>query len=177
MDLFIFNAIHSLANQLNILDWFAIFLAKYLPYILIIALIIFFLREKSWKEKIFLAVFAGLTAILSRGLLTEIIRFIYDRPRPFEALGFMSLIPNGDPSFPSGHAALFFALALAVFKFDKLWGKWFLAAAFAISLARIFVGIHYPSDILGGFAIALISFLIIDRLIKKSYMQEQKTSS
>ena len=167
MDLIIFRAIHSLANQLDILDWFAIFLAKYLPYILVLVLIIFILREKSWKNKLFLVAFTGLVAVLSRGLLTEIIRFIYDRPRPFEMLGFTPLIPNGDPSFPSGHAALFFALALAVFKFDRVWGKWFLAAAFLVSLARIFVGVHYPSDILGGFAIALVSFSVIERLIKK----------
>lgn len=54
-------------------------------------------------------------------------------------------------SFPSDHAVLFFALATAVFLFDRKIG-WFLYvyAVFCISLPRIFLGIHYPSDILAG---------------------------
>jgi len=168
MDIIIFNAIHSLAGQLKFLDWIAVFLAKYLPYLLALGALIFILKQGLWKTKFFVFIFIALTTVLSRGILTETIRFLYQRQRPFEVLGFSPLVPNDDPSFPSGHAAMFFALALAMFKFNKRLGLWFLVLAFLVGLARIFAGIHWPSDIFGGFVIALVSFLVVVRLIKTS---------
>ena len=54
-------------------------------------------------------------------------------------------------SFPSDHAALFFALALAIFFVSRRVGIWALCYAFFIvSLPRIYMGFHYPTDILAG---------------------------
>ena len=83
---------------------------------------------------------------------------VFNRPRPFVELG--SSVIHGfysptDPSFPSNLAAVVFALAIAVWLMNKRMGTWLLAMAFVACFARIYVGIHFPSDILGGIAFAV----------------------
>lgn len=166
LDLVLFKFLHPLAGQFQLFDMAVIFLAKYLPYLLVMAVIFFVLRHKVWKEKILVFITVALSLILSRGILTEVIRFFYDRPRPFEALNFTPLFLDSNPSFPSGHAAFFFALAFAVFYFNRKWGSWFLIFAFVNSLARVISGVHWPSDILGGIGAALFSFGVVYILLK-----------
>ncbi|MBI5079056.1 phosphatase PAP2 family protein [Candidatus Wolfebacteria bacterium] len=166
MDFYIFQLINGLAGRLWSLDWFAVFFADYSGYFLILIVPILFLREKNWRKRIYFFSLAVLSLILSRGIITEIIRFFYERPRPFLTLGFQPLanhIQNG--SFPSGHASFFFALALSIFYFNKLWGWRFLAMATVISLARVFTGVHWPSDILAGAVIGLGSVFLIKRIL------------
>jgi undecaprenyl-diphosphatase len=167
MDIAIFNAIHSLAGQSGFSDGVGIFFATYLPYIMGIAAIVFIVKQKSWKERLWNFFFIFLTALVSRGLLTELIRFVWARPRPFVFLGFTPLVSESSVSFPSGHATFFFALAFAILYFNKKWGMWFLSLSLIVGLARIFVGVHWPSDILGGFIVAFLSFLAVRILLKK----------
>lgn len=168
MEVAIFQFLNGFAGRSDILDSAAVFFATYLPYLMVIAAIFFILKRGDNRQKVFTFVSTALTLILSRGLITEIIRFVYNRPRPFEVLGGPPLfIPDTHSSFPSGHAAFFFALALTLFYFDKKWGWWFLGLALLNGLARIFAGVHWPSDILGGLAVALVSYLITTQLLKR----------
>lgn len=167
MDLWLFDVIHSLAGQSGVMDWLGVFLAKYLAYLLAVAALVFIAKQSAWRERIWTFSFIFLTALLSRGIITEIIRFIWDRPRPFAALGFTSLISESGAAFPSGHAAFYFALAFAIFFFNKRWGIWFLGLSLLNGLARIFVGVHWPSDILAGVVIAYLSFLAVKELLKQ----------
>lgn len=165
MDLALFQFIRSF-NGTTIGDWLGVFFAQYLPYVIGIAFIIFIVRERTWKKKMWLVLTAALTALLSRGFFTTLIRFWYERPRPFEALGIEPLLIKNSPAFPSGHAAFFFALAWMVWRLNKKWGYWFMGAAALNGLARVFVGIHWVSDILGGFLVATLSFFIVERFLK-----------
>ena len=101
--------------------------------------------------------------ILSRFIFTEIIRYFYDRPRPFEVLSSVYQLIQHSPggSFPSGHAAFFFALATGVFFHRKWWGVLFYIAALAISLSRVAAGLHWPSDVLAGAVIGILSAWLV----------------
>jgi len=175
MDKFIFQIIHSLAGKFWPLDWFDIFLAEYLPYLMALVVIFLLIQEKDWRQRIYFFALTGLSVILARGIITEVIRFFYYRPRPFLALGFQSLLGNSDiaGSFPSGHAAAYFALALAVFYLDKKWGWRFLIAAIIICIARVYVGVHWPSDILVGAIIGLGSAFVIKKILPKLKSETQ----
>ena len=95
--------------------------------------------------------------------MTEIIRFFYNRPRPFEVLENVVKLTDHTTgsSFPSGHAAVIFGLAGFLFLHNRKIGLWFLAAAVLIGIARVAVGVHYPSDILGGLTVGLVSAWIV----------------
>lgn len=87
-----------------------------------------------------------------------LIHEIFNRPRPFASTGLtvhLLFYKPTDPSFPSNLAAVVFGLALAVWLMNKRAGTWLLIMAFVACFARVYVGIHYPSDILGGAAFAV----------------------
>jgi undecaprenyl-diphosphatase len=117
----------------------------------------------SW----FYIAFGATAVILSRGIITEVIRFFYNRPRPFLALSFVPLLNENSGSFPSGHASFFFALAPLAFLINKKAGYWFLVSSFSMVFARVAAGVHWPSDILGGIAIGLASFWIVKFALPK----------
>lgn len=157
-DLKFFYLLNNLAGENSVFDYFIIFLANYFQYFLIIAFIslLFFLTyPRRQKIKIILIVFASM--IVARFGIVDLIRFFYHRPRPFIDHSVNQLISNNNFSFPSGHAALFFALAMAVYFFNKKWGFWFFAAAFLMGLSRIIAGVHYPSDVVAGAVIGILT--------------------
>ena len=159
----IVQSIYSLIGRSSILDYLIEILAVYLPYAFIGGVIWFFLRH-PWRESVYGFCFAALTVIGARGIFTELIRFFYDRPRPYEILNFDPIFLSDNPAFPSGHAALLFALALSIFFFNKKIGWLFLALALLNGAGRVFAGVHWPLDIVGGFIVALFSFLVMRKL-------------
>jgi|SRR3989338_1160519 len=174
MDITIFQFLHSFVGKSVIFDNSIIFFAKYLPYFLVLAAGYFILEKKFWKERIFVFLFLAISVTLSRGFFAETIRFLYHRARPFLTLNFEPLFKEETFAFPSGHASFFFALAIAIFYFNKKWGYWFLGAALINGITRVFAGVHWPMDIIGGAIIAYLSFLLVNFLLKGYGMASSK---
>ncbi|HEX3828091.1 MAG TPA: phosphatase PAP2 family protein [Sporichthyaceae bacterium] len=64
---------------------------------------------------------------------------------------------SADQSFPSDHATAAFGIAVAVLLFlSRVWGGALFVVGLLIGFARVFVGVHYPGDIAGGLAVAVI---------------------
>lgn len=161
-ELFIFQAINNLASQWAFVDALAVFFAKYFGYVLVGMVIILF--WKKW-QRIF---WAFLSAILAGFGVVELIRFFWSRPRPFVENNVNLLIEAADkPSFPSGHAAFFFALSFVVYQYNKKAGLFFFLASCLIAISRVFVGIHWPTDIIGGAIIGIIVGWLITKFFKK----------
>lgn len=162
-----FHLLNNLSGKSEVFDRIVIFAAEYLGWFVaaaFLAVLFFSLFSKSEKLKIFLT--AAVSVVLSRFIIAEIIRFLYCRPRPFMAYAINHLAENTNCSFPSGHAAFFFALAMAVYFYNKKWGAWFFLAVILISLGRIIAGVHYPADILGGAVVGILSAYMVFYLIK-----------
>lgn len=154
MDTQIFYLLNALAGQSPLLDAVIVFFATYLAYILIGVFLIFvYLSQNSWRQKLDIVVVALIATALARGIITELIRYFYNRPRPFDALtspAVNSLFLDPAWSFPSGHATFFFALSTVVYLYNRKWGIGFYIATVLITVGRVAAGVHYPSDILGG---------------------------
>ena len=111
----LFQFLNNLVGHSGFLDWFIVFLGQYFPYFLVAGIAWLLAKETNWKQRFYYFSFLTLAVILSRGLITEIIRFFYSRVRPFAELGFDPLIEHAaTSSFPSGHAATYFALAFVI---------------------------------------------------------------
>lgn len=168
IDQFFFTAINSLAGKSHLLDFLGIFFAEYFGYFLIIAAIVLIFSLDDWKRKMHYSAFIILTVILSRGIFTELIRFFYHRPRPFSVLEVTPLIEQVNKgALPSGHAAVYFALALPFFLINRKWGWYMVLAASVMGAARIFVGVHWPLDIIAGAVVAAASFYLVKILLEK----------
>jgi len=162
----LFQSIYAFAYRSSIVDGIAIFSARFFPWVLIGAFILRLVFEKNWRVRFYDFSLVFLSAILARGIVSEIIRFFYYRPRPPIVLSIQPLIPvPGSPAFPSGHATVFFALAMALFFISRRWGIWFFVSAVIIGVARVFVGVHWPLDIVGGAVIGIVCALILRKLL------------
>jgi undecaprenyl-diphosphatase len=97
------------------------------------------------------------TFIVSDQLSSSVLKFIFDRPRPCHSLSNVQLlVPCGSGySFPSSHAVNAFAAALVLSHFIARWSWAFFTAAGLLAFSRLYVGVHYPSDVLGGAVIGL----------------------
>jgi undecaprenyl-diphosphatase len=115
----------------------------------------------KWKFAAVSALASGALAVL----VTEVIAKIWDRHRPFVDHHVHVWGTHArDASFPSSHASAAFAIAFAVLLFDRVVGAIFIAAAIVIGVGRVVVGVHYPSDVLGGFLIGLAAAILVVKL-------------
>ncbi|HUY69730.1 MAG TPA: phosphatase PAP2 family protein [Candidatus Tyrphobacter sp.] len=172
-DLSLFNAFYSLALNLPYLDWLFVFLADYLIFAAVFILAYAIVLEKNRKERFYHFFLGLLSVIFSWGVITQTIGFFYHRVRPFAALNIHSLISHPPTaSFPSGHLAFFTPLVALAFLINKKLGVWFTVFAVLIGFARIAVGVHWPTDILGGAVIGLIGFYLAKAIIPKPALEK-----
>ena len=178
MNLYLFNIIFGLSHRNFLADDLGVFLAQYLPYLLVLGAAIFVFLFEGWKKRFLVAGEILLSIILSWGIITNAIKFFYHAARPFQALNLAPLIMKQDGGFPSEHAAILFALAMTIFYFSKKLGWWYLAFALVVGLARIFAGVHWPVDILGGAVIGVVSAWLIHELVKPiaAEIEKEKTA-
>lgn len=168
-DFVLFQFLHGFAGQAKFFDWLIIFFADYLAYFLFFTALIYLFFMKDWRRRWQFVLISLLAIILSRGVITELFRFFYFRPRPFAALSFTPLIDKlSSAAFPSGHAAFFFALAGVLFFENKRLGIWFFVASVLMGIARVAAGVHWPTDIIAGFLVGILSAIISRRIIYRT---------
>jgi len=83
----------------------------------------------------------------------------YAEPKPLVAA------PH-DHTFPSGHAATSFAAATILTAARPRWGPLWFLLALAVGFSRVYVGVHYPLDIVGGAVLGIATAIALRRLVK-----------
>ncbi len=153
MDYDLFKAINGLSGN-SFADSVVKFFATDMVVVLVALVALTFLipwPRLRWERRSG-AVLATASAGLAL-LISQPIGHLVDRTRPFlahPAHAHLLISQSHDPSFPSDHATGAFALAFGIWLYDRTFGAIFLVLAAIVAFARVYVGTHYPGDVLGG---------------------------
>ena len=124
-----------------------------IPFMVVVTAALWLLARPGGDRKWKLAAGSGFAAAALALVVNLVIHSAYDRPRPYESHHISHPWSNTtDATFPSDHTTVSFAIAFAVLSFDAAAGAIFLVVAAIIGVGRLFIGAHYPSDVLAGFA-------------------------
>lgn len=132
-----------------------------------IALILFFLVFAGTRKTGILMTFSLLLNTLINNV---ILKNVVARTRPYEAVeGLHRIIEaQSDFSFPSGHTGCSFAVAVVIFIMcPRKFGVPALVLAVAIGLSRLYVGVHFPTDVIGGAIIGTAAALFVCEAYKR----------
>ena len=122
-------------------------------------------RKVTRRKSLLYAFFA----VCIGSIISWICSAIWFRSRPFVTMpeNIHPLIPYGESaSFPSNHSALSLSVALRLLLDGLPKASWLIGWSVVIAFSRLYAGVHYPSDILGGFALAFISNYLVVRISK-----------
>lgn len=160
----LFDKINGLAANHLVLNNFMIFVAKYGIFIVTVILI-FLLIRKDYKNFLFV----GLSIAMAL-LVGYITKDLFYHPRPFAmGIGYDLVKDSNTSSFPSNHTVAMFALATALLLINKrLVGAISLVVAILVGISRVYIGVHFPLDILGGIvygvALTLLFYLVFPKI-------------
>ncbi|MEV4845161.1 phosphatase PAP2 family protein [Micromonospora matsumotoense] len=121
-------------------------------------------RADPWGRA--LALVAPATVVLAYGC-SEVLKSLVDEDRPCRGAATIlagQCPPVGDWSFPSNHATIAGALATAVLLLSPRWGLLAAPLALLAALSRVFVGVHYPHDVLAGLLLGVAVTLLLTPL-------------
>jgi undecaprenyl-diphosphatase len=144
--------------------WLATLVAEWLIYGLPLLLILLWIAGKRPSRRA--AVTATLSVLLALAC-GQLIGLLWPHPRPFMiGLGQTLLAHQPETSFPSDHVTVFLTLGLSL-----LWSGWrklatlVLLTGTLVAWSRVYLGIHFPLDMLGALLLAIPSALIMPRLL------------
>ncbi|HEY7588624.1 MAG TPA: phosphatase PAP2 family protein [Thermoplasmata archaeon] len=108
-------------------------------------------------------------------VVTEILKYAIGRPRPCEILPDARVLGSGvcggesDPAFPSGHASRVFAVAmLLAFRFKGAARPVGFAVAVLVGVSRVYLGVHWPTDVLGGAVVGIVLAVALELVARRS---------
>jgi len=169
IDYTLFSWINGLAGRNAAVDTLMkVFCNDHLvPYTIGLLVLVMLLRgrDRSGDRANLASVVRLIMALALATVFMQLIIVFVHRPRPFvdHEVNLLFYRPT-DWSFPSNPATATFTFFFSAWLSDRRFGWYFLPPALLMSFARVFCGVHYPGDVLGGMAVALAGAYLAHRL-------------
>jgi undecaprenyl-diphosphatase len=165
---------HTLANPF--FDKFFPFITEVDHWLLVYIIALTMLLWKGGKTGRLTVLALILTIIITDQLVSSVIKDAVGRMRPCHTIEEVRLLVNcgTGKSFPSAHAANNFAAAFVIYQFYKknIWIFFTIASLMAFS--RVYIGVHYPLDIIAGAAIGSIIGFVISFSVKNIFIRTKQ---
>jgi len=158
----VFKNINRLAGKSKLLDFFAIFCAEYLVYLLIVFLFFWATFTNNWQ----IFVYPVVSALFAAFAVGKFIHIFYRRKRPafLENAKVLIHVPQ-NPSFPSRHASILFGISFYLLFYNFPLAIIFIVCSCLVGIARVFCGVHWFSDIATGAIVGFASSQLIYYLV------------
>jgi undecaprenyl-diphosphatase len=138
-----------------------------IPVMVVMTAILWFFSRPGADRKWKLASACGFLSAAIAYVFAFVIHHIYDRPRPYESHTIAHPWSSStDASFPSDHTTVSFAIAFTVLAFDTLAGVVFIVVAAIIGIGRLFIGAHYPGDVLAGVVVGAVAAVVVVKWLR-----------
>ncbi|MGN1402329.1 MAG: undecaprenyl-diphosphatase [Bacillus sp. (in: firmicutes)] len=168
----LFRMINDLGKEYEYVNPIFIFIAEYTVFLLAGMLLMYwFTRTKNNR----IMAISALIAFVAAEITGKLAGKLHSNENPFAELSGVSQLIEKEinNSFPSDHTILFFSICMTFVFFRKKGSYIWLILAFLVGVSRVWVGVHYPADILAGAAIATISAYICYRIVPSSKVIHQ----
>ena len=151
----LFRMFNDLGKEVMFLNPIMIFFAKYMKYFLLFGIVMYWFTRKRENR---IMIISSMFAFVIAEVFGAIAGAIHSNNQPFAELSNVNqLIGHAiDNSFPSDHAIEFFSICITFLLFKKNLRYVWLAIAILVSISRVWVGVHYPADILVGTILGII---------------------
>lgn len=152
----------TIAN--SFLDWIMPILTNENNVAIPLFLIWLYLLLFSGKRGKIAAILLLLTVIITDVFAAQVIKPFFERLRPSRAMidNINLLVPRGGKyGFVSNHAANTMSAAMIIFYFYRNWGYFAIPVSLIVGFSRVYVGVHYPFDVLGGWLLGCITAWLV----------------
>ncbi len=160
----VFLFLNGLTGQYFLLDVVFYFTAKMVPVLMVLS--VAFLLLRNFRKYLLFVAEVATAATLARYGLVALIRHFLPRTRPFIVRDDVNLLLEYKESFsfPSGHTALVFAIATAVYFYNKKLGVSLYIISLAVALSRVVAGMHWPTDVFAGAVVGVFTAVIVGEI-------------
>ncbi len=171
MDYKIFRIINQLAGRYSVLDMLMILISNKVRYLFVFVLMLMWFRGYSQRKVTIYAVISATFTLL----INMLIQCFYFKPRPFMKRRIAILIPSKmNSAFLSTHTLLTTAVSTSIFLRERILGSVMWILSLLTGFSRVWVGHHYPSDIIRSLFIGSLTSIIVEKVFGSLKIMNRK---